>query len=362
MNSKIVKGTLAVLAATAASIAFAAVSVTDGADSDTTRRVMFVSLLKMQLAGQVVDQAMKMGDGAASATRSEIVQAAEDHRSRAYATLKDELTAAFGAADRAETGFATFVDAVTEAENSGNSAELAALAAAVGIEPVPENFTALRVQSMQKILAAEMEAASNFLGDIQAWMRLKGKGETPPLSAWLSREQPSGTAVAPAASPKKKRRRNSLREAEVAASEFHDTGDSGESPLASLKRQRDAQWDKTLQDAEKGFAQVNEERRLASAEANANKIAAAEAEAVAQKAQAEKLAETEQEAITQDRNSWKARFKGIIFSAAATIGSSIIGGIDGNITGGIGGDFDVSAARSAAKSAVKEAVQSVFKE
>ncbi len=366
MNSTIVKGTLAALAATAASIAFAAVPVADGAANDAARRVMFVSLLRMQLAGQVVGQAAKMGEGASSEARAEIVKAAEARRSRAYAMLKSELTAAFGAADKAEAGFTAFANAVTEAENSGDGAELAALAAAVGIEPVPENFTALRVQAMQNLLAAEMESSSIFLGDIQSWLRLKGKGETPPLSAWLSRELPSGTIAAPAAGTKKKSRGRSLRDAEPAAPEFHDTGDGGESPLASLKRQRAAKWDKAIQEGDKGFAQVAEERRLADAADNTKKLAAAEAEAAAQKAQAEKLAETEQEAITQDRESWKSRFKGIMFSAAATIGSSLIGSIDGNITSGIGGGLDMSAvkttARSAATSALQEAVQAVFVE
>ncbi len=356
MSRAIVKGALAALVAVAASAlsAAAAPTVTDGADGAASRRVMFVSLLKMQLAGQIVDQAVKMGDGAADATRSEIVQAAEGHRSRVYATVKGELTSAFGAADRAEAGFSAFAGAVTEAENSGNGAELAALAASVGIDPVPESFAALRVQAMRNVLAAEIESAGIFLGEIQTWLRLKGQGETLPLSAWLSRDRTPGAAANAAPAPKKRRSRNSLRDAEAPALESTDVGDSGDSPLRSLRRQRTARRDKALQDAEKGFAQVSEERRLADEEANARKLAAAEAEAAAQKAHAEKLAASEQEALTQDRNSWKARLSSVVVAAAAAAGSSA--------AGSVGGSFGSSVGGTAAQVAVQAAVQAVFKE
>ena len=79
------------------------------------------------------------------------------------------------------------------------------------------------------------------------------------------------------------------------------------------------------------MAQVSEERRIADEEYNAKKQAAAAAEAAAMQAQAQKLAAAEQEAVVQDQNSWKTRIKGIVSSAAGAAGSAFLGGVGSRV-------------------------------
>ena len=84
-------------------------------------------------------------------------------------------------------------------------------------------------------------------------------------------------------------------------------------------------------DAEAGMAQVANERRIADEEYNAKKQAAAAAEAAAMQAQAQKLAAAEQEAVVQDQNSWKTRIKGIVATAIGATGSAFLGNVGGRI-------------------------------
>ena len=269
-----------------------------GADRD-----MMAAVLRMEIADRVVIEAKKLDSS------PEVSVAAEEYRANVISKVREALEPLFDSADDAQRALAAFIDSVRKA---------------------PADYAPLRDDVMKNDLPGDIDAAGAFLGNVQTWLGLRKKGaEAPPLAVWLDRDAKAPPAVAK--KPKKKKRRNSLRDAEAAAGTFVEAPDDGGSVLGTFGTARNERRQKALKDAEAGMAQVAEERRIADEEYNAKKQAAAAAEAAAMQAQAQKLAAAEQEAVEQDQNSWKTRVKGIVSSAAGAAGSAFLGGVGSRV-------------------------------
>ena len=270
-----------------------------GADRD-----MMAAVLRLEIADRVVIEAKKLDSS------PEVSVAAEEYRANVISKIRGAIEPLFDSADDAQCALAAFIDSVRKA---------------------PADYTPLRDDVMKNDLPGDIEAAGAFLGNVQTWLGLRKKkgAEAPPLAVWLDRDSKVPPAVAK--KPKKKKRRNSLRDAEAAAGTFVEAPDDGGSVLGTFGTARNERRQKALKDAESGMAQVMEERRIADEEYNAKKQAAAAAEAVAMQAQAQKLAAAEQEAVEQDQNSWKTRIKGIVSSAAGAAGSAFLGGVGSRV-------------------------------
>lgn len=267
---------------------------------DAQNRAMMGALMRMELGGQVVAEAQKMSE------MKEVAAAAERHRDLLMDVARKKLVAAFPSVEEARPVFAAFIDAVNAK---------------------PADYAALRDEVAKSDLAQDMADAGKFLGDVQSWLRLREKGETLPLKAWIARDEKAPKANNSAA--KKKKKRNSLREAEAAPGAFVEAPDDGGSVLGTFSASRKMRRDKALKDAEAGMAQVAEQRRIADDEYNARIQAAATAEAAALQAHAQKLAAVEQQAVVQDQNSWKTRIKGVVATAIGATGSAFLGNVGG---------------------------------
>ncbi|MBQ3343493.1 MAG: hypothetical protein IJG84_16455 [Kiritimatiellae bacterium] len=276
------------------------------AASPEQERAMMCALMRMELSGHVVAEAQKMSN------MKEVVAAAERHRDVLMGVARERLLAAFANPDEARKELAAFVDAA-----NAN----------------PADYASLRDAVTKGELAQDFASAGKFLGDVQSWLRLREKGETLPLVAWLERDakMPSSNVSRPASAKTTKRKRNSLRDAEAAPGPFIEAPDDGGSVLGTFGAARKKRREKALKDAEVGMAQVAEQRRIADDEYNAQKQAAATAEAAALQAHAQKLAAVEQQAVVQDQNSWKTRIKGVVATAAGAAGSAFLGNVGGRV-------------------------------
>lgn len=283
-----------------------------GADAADRNRGLMSALLRFELAGQVVVNARKLS------AESAVAAAADAYRGRVMARIKADLTDLCGDAGAAQREFGAFVDAVKVS---------------------PKDYAGLRAELAKGELAPDVAAAGRFLGDVEAWLKLKAKGETVPLDVWLARDEKPAAGNPPVAKPKvAKRRANPLRDSEADAGTFIEAKDDGNSALRSFGAARKARRAKALKDAEVGMQQVAAARKLADEEANAKKLAAAQAESAAQQAQAVRLADAEKEAVLQDQNSWKARLKGVLTTA--------IGAAAGAFTGPVGARAGEAAAQA----------------
>ena len=284
-----------------------------GADTADRCRELMSALLRFELAGQVVVNARKLSAEPA------VTAAADAYRGRVMARIRAGLTDLCGDAGAAQREFGAFVDAVKAS---------------------PKDYASLRAELAKGELAPDVAAAGRFLGDVEAWLRLKAKGETVPLDVWLARdENPVAENPSAAAKPKAaKRKANPLRDSEADAGTFVEARDDGNSALRSFGAAHKARCAKALKDAEVGMQQVAAARKLADEEANAKKLAAAQAESAAQQAQAARLAAAEKEAVIQDQNSWKTRLKGVLTTA--------IGAAAGAFTGPIGARAGEAAAQA----------------
>jgi len=270
-----------------------------GADRD-----MMAAVLRLEIADRVVIEAKKLD------ASPEVSVAAEEYRANVISKIRGAIEPLFDSADDAQRALAAFIDSVRKA---------------------PADYAPLRDDVMKNDLPGDIEAAGAFLGNVQTWLGLRKKkgAEAPPLAVWLDRDSKVPPVVEK--KPKKKKRRNSLRDAEAAAGTFVEAPDDGGSVLGTFGTARNERRQKALKDAEAGMAQVAEERRIADEEYNAKKQAAAAAEAAAMQAQAQKLAAAEQEAVEQDQNSWKTRVKGIVSSAVGAAGSAFLGGVGSRV-------------------------------
>lgn len=283
-----------------------------GADAADRSRGLMSALLRFELAGQVVAHARKLSAEPA------VAAAADAYRGRAMARIKADLTDLCGDAGVAQREFGAFVDAVKAS---------------------PKDYAGLRAELAKGELAPDVAAAGRFLGDVEAWLKLKAKGETVPLDVWLARDEKPAAGNPPVAKPKvAKRRANPLRDSEADAGTFIEAKDDGNSALRSFGAARKARRAKALKDAEVGMQQVAAARKLADEEANAKKLAAAQAESAALQAQAVRLADAEKEAVIQDQNSWKTRLKGVLTTA--------IGAAAGAFTGPVGARAGEAAAQA----------------
>ena len=270
------------------------------AASNDRDRAMMGALMRMELGGQVVAEAQKMSE------LKEVAAAAERHRDLLMEVARKKLVEAFPSAEEARPAFAAFVDAVNSK---------------------PADYASLRGEVAKADIAQDLSDAGKFLGDVQSWLRLREKGETLPLNAWIARDEKAPKANSSVT--KKKKKRNSLRDAEAAPGAFVEAPDDGGSVLGTFSVSRKMRRDKALKDAEAGMAQVAEQRRIADDEYNARRQAAATAEAAALQAHAQKLAAVEQQAVVQDQNSWRTRIKGVIATAIGATGSAFLGNVGG---------------------------------
>ena len=321
------KKTLLALAILACAAVYAATS--SGVD---IQRLMLKSYLKVEIASRVAAESAKMGEGADDAVKAELFRASGEYRDAELGAVRRDLSALLG--DRAQTAFASFVDAFVKAEREGSLPALASLSRSAGLETMPENFAALRSAAMKTLMAEDISRAGQLLGGIQTWLRLRAKGDVPPLHAWLNRDEaPAAATVAGEgrASPQKKKKRNSLRDSEAGAGEFVEAQDDAASSLRSFGAMRKMRREKAIRDAEAGMAQVSVERKSADDEYNAKKAAEAQAEAAAMQAQAQRLAAAEQEAVIQDQNSWRTRLKNVAATAVGAAGSAFLGNVGGRL-------------------------------
>ena len=308
------------------------------------QRLMLTSYLKVEIASRVAAESTKMGEGADDAVKAELFRASGEYRDAELGAVRRDLSALLG--DRAQKAFASFVDAFVKAEKEGSMPALVSLSKSAGLATLPESFAALRSAAMKTLMAEDISRAGKLLGGIQTWLRLRAKGDVPPLHAWLHRDeapaavaQGGESAVRPvegvrdggASPPKPKKKRNSLRDAEAGAGEFVEAQDDAASSLRSFGAMRKMRRDKAISDAEAGMAQVAAERKSADDEYNAKKAAEAQAEAVAMQAHAQRLAATEQEAVVQDQNSWRTRLKSVAATAVGAAGSAFLGNVGGRL-------------------------------
>ena len=241
-----------------------------GADAADRSRALMSALLRFELAGQVVVNARKLSADPA------VAAAADAYRGRVMARIKADLTDLCGDAGAAQREFGTFVDAVNAS---------------------PKDYAGLRAELAKDELAPDVAAAGRFLGDVEAGLKLKAA----------------------------KRKANPLRDSEADAGTFVEARDDGGSSLRSFGAARKARRAKALNDAEVGMAQVAEARKIADGEANAKKLAAAQAESAALQAQAARLAAAEKEAVVQNQNSWKTRLKGVLTTAVGAAAGAFVG-------------------------------------
>lgn len=299
--------------AIAAIAALSAFSVRAG-DATVADSALAALYLKAEIAERVVVEAAKLA-GEDATLAAEVGAAARSYRARVTGEVRARLLELYPDEDAARKGYGAFVERFARTATAEE-----------------------RSAVITRDLAGEVAAAGNFLGDVQAWLRAKAKGDVPPLAAWLARDRAAAApdAAAPESKPKPRRNRNSLRESEAAAGTFVEAKDDGAGSLRSFGAQRKVQREKRLAEAQQGMEQVAAERKAADEEANARKLAKAQAEAAAQQAQAQRLAAAEQEAIVQDQNSWKTRLKGVL--------SSAVGATVGAFTSGIGTQIGTAAA------------------
>lgn len=271
--------------------------------ADSPEAEMSVMYLKTEIAGQVVAESRKLaGDDAT--IRQEVESAANAYRMRVIAEVRCELTALFPDEDTARREYGDFVNRFVRTSTAETRSEI-----------------------VRTRLAAEVESAGVFLGDVQSWIRLKATSDMPPLEAWIGRDRKASIPE----KPKRRRRTNSLRDAEAGAGRFVEAADDAHGSLRSFSARRKSVRERKLAEAQQGMEQVAAERKVADDEANAKRQAAAQAEAAAQAAQAQRIAAAEQEAVVQDQNSWKTRIKGVISTAIGATAGAFAGNIGSRV-------------------------------
>lgn len=316
-------------------------------DANVTR-ALFVAMMKAEMAEQVAEQSKKIGAESDGAAKAEIAAEAKKFCGALCGKVKQELIDVIGSKDMAYAVFSEFVNTFARAAMIGDQQTLSSVSKALGMDS-PANFVELRAAATDTLLAKEVAAAGKFLGGIQTWVRLKGrdggKGEVPPLAAWLGRDEkiaekapppasvPAPSAAAnsqqpplPPAPPPPKKRARSLRDMEAPAGDFVAEKGAGDGPLRSFAEARRVERERAFKEAEAGMAQVTAERRAADEEANARRLAAVQAEAIAQQAQAQRLAAQERQMVVQDYDTWGTRLKGSLSLAVnASTGGSVAG-------------------------------------
>ena len=284
--------------------------------------------LRVGIADQVVSDASKLA-GSDALALAQVKAAAGKYHEDVVGGVRRRLLALHPDEETAQREFARAVNRFAKATSSADAASIAELGGQIGFEPAPTDAAKLREAIMARDLQDDIARGGRFLGDVQAWLRIRSRGAAVPLEAWLSRD--AKTAQQPTARPKRRRRVDPLREAEAAPVEFVEAKDDGASSLRAFGVRRREQRKNAMAAAQQGMEQVSAERKVADEEANAKKLAAAQAEAAALQAHAQKLAAAEEEAIRQDENSWKTRLKGVVSAAVGAAAGAFAGGIGSRV-------------------------------
>lgn len=264
--------------------------------------------LKMEIAGRVLSEADKLAS-TNDAVRGEIGAAAQKFRSDIIGDARRRLTVLYPDEQVARKEYGAFVERFVKTATAE-----------------------ARSAIVKRRLAADIESAGKFLGEVQSWLRVRAKEvNAPSLAVWLNRDRKMPVPKAAVAKKKPKRKANPLRDAEADAGTFVEAKDDGASSLRSFGALRRTRRDKQLAEAQKGMEQVAAERRAADEAANAKKLAAAQAEAAAQQAHAQRLAAVEQEAVVQDQNSWKTRLKGVLSTAIGATAGAFAGSVGSHV-------------------------------
>ncbi|MFO7536345.1 MAG: hypothetical protein R6X19_11825 [Kiritimatiellia bacterium] len=278
----------------------------------------------MQQVGAQADAWMNELDEAAG----DEVAAASDAWCNAFgAGVRRRLEAQFGGEADARKALTAFVDGYVRAEKKGDAAYLKDLSRRLGLDPAPADYPDLGQAALQRVLGAELNRASAFLGNLQAWVDKKKSGgpDLPDLETWLDAVDPKGGSAK--SGPKKAAPANPLAGAEAGLGGFEGGDDETANPLEDFRDQRTAKRKKALDQARDGMSMVARERQTAEQEAASAKIAAAQAEAEAMQRHAQKLAAVEKDALAQRQNSWSAKLKNIVSSTIGTATGVFMGSV-----------------------------------
>jgi len=295
------------------------------AQPSTDAAVLLSAYARFTLAREVQAQALNLAKPLPEADAKQIVEQANTWMSTETAQLRAGLDERFG--QSARDRFSGFVAEYTSAEKTNDLHYLGRLAGDAKLGSTPLEFSEMRRLVLDKWLTVPFEKGGRLLGEMQTWAEVRAKNpQTPPLSAWLAREQTT-VAAAPVAPPKPV---NPLAAAEAAVPEWvpPPADSTPANPMDAFALSRKEKRDSALQDAQAGMQQMAMERQSAEQEFAAKKMADAQADAEAMRAQAQKMAAVEKEAIDQRANSWSGRLKNIV--------SATVGAATGAFTGGIG--------------------------
>ncbi len=293
--------------------------------------VLLTAALRYRISQQTAAQVAELERAAADEARAQVSKAGEEWQSAVLEAIRGELDARFGREARAV--FGDFLEDFARAEQANDLAYLKALAPRLGWDEAPADFAALRLRSLRELVAEDVAAAGRLLGEMQSWLAVRAReAGTPPLAAWLARDQPSVTPATatfgqhlPPARPA--RPANPLRDAEAPPGDFVADEEPAATALDSFSTARAGRRAQALEEAQAAMQQVALERRTAEEEMAARKSAAAQAEAEAVRKQAERLAAADQEAIEQRKNSWSGRLKSILCTTIGATSGAFLGGV-----------------------------------
>jgi hypothetical protein len=307
--------TISILGLCAAGIAVAAAPV---GDQTLLLRAYFQVLLIQQMPAQVRHVTQEFPGVDAAQVQPSLTAWTEAQ----LAATKGALNARLG--EQSRERFEQFVADYSIAESQVDVRFLKSLVAGLGLEQnPPRTYQALHELVATTLLTSDIQAASKFLSDLQTWLKLKANTpDTPPLQAWLQRDQPRPAAAAPAPV-----RTQLLAEREAAPAEFKSGAEPGPSMRATYAAARKERQARNMEAAQAGMQQVAAERQAAEQELAAHKTAAAQAEGEAMKSHAQKLAAVEQQALEQQQNSWGNKLKGVVGATISAAGGAFLGGI-----------------------------------
>lgn len=299
--------------------------------------VLLRSYYRYLVTQQVGAQAQQLAAQQPPAVVTEVQSAHAAWSGQRMELVRQELTAQFGQQGRQQ--FEQFFASYSEAEGRNDQHYLQTLCAALGAQPCPADYAALRQLGLDAWLKPDLQASSKFLADLQTWLQLKQKTPNmPTLAAWLARDVPvARSAVAtPRAAPRPQPTvAQQLASAEAPLPEFQPEPEQpGSNPLDAFIAQRKEKRERAVKEAQEGMAQTAAARQQVEQDVAAKKQAEAQADAEAMKAHAQRLASAESEALEQEKNSWSTKLKGIVgatIGAAGTAALTAVGGQAGQM-------------------------------
>ena len=284
--------------------------------------VLLRSYIRYSLAQEVLGQAQRLAEEVPEQEGAQIKQITEEWFGDEIDRMRQELDQRFG--DRARPRFETFVSQFTQAENVQDAAYLDHLSQQVGLREPPADYGALRQLALERWLNEPLQAGTRLLSEMQTWAQVRDtQPDAPPLGYWLERE-----LAAPEPAPR--RPVNPLAAAEAPAPDWDAAAAPSGSALDSFAQRRRDRREQALQSAQAGMQQMAQERQAAEEEYAARVQADAQADAEAMRAHAQRLAAVEAEAMAQRENSWGNRIKRIV---AGTVSAGV-----GAFTGGVGAE------------------------